>query len=128
MERYDPEVAPIGSDWLALDESVRIVLVEHYHRDARVSIPKAARRAHASIHVVVENQLALNDDPVVRAVLRLTKEGLSRHDAIHAIGSLVAELIFDAVNLDDAPETSRVRYYAAVERLNAAAWRDESDG
>jgi hypothetical protein len=128
MERYDPELAPIANDWLALDEGARIMLVEHHHRDARISIPKAGRRLHASIHVVVENQLALKDEPVVRAVLRLTKEGLSRHDAIHAIGSLVAELIFDAVNYEDAPETSRARYYAAVERLNAQAWRDGSDG
>ena len=79
------------------------------------------------MHVVVENQLALNDEPVVRALDRLRKEGLSRHDAVHAIGSVVAEHIYDLLKHKDAPETSRARYYAAVERLTVATWRDSSD-
>lgn len=67
MDRYDPEVTPAAEDWLALDEGERILLVESYRREARVDLPKAARRLHASIHVVIENQLASNDEPVVRA-------------------------------------------------------------
>ena len=54
------------------------------------------------------------------------KEGLSRHDAVHAIGSLVAEQIYDLLKLKDSPEALRARYYAALERLNAAQWRDGS--
>ena len=127
MDRYNPEAPPDAEDWLALDEGERIQLVEWYHRDARVDLPKAARTLHASMHVVVENQLALNDAPVVRALARLMKEGLSRHDAVHAIGSLVAEHIYDLLKHKDAPETARARYYAAVERLTVATWRDNSD-
>lgn len=127
MDRYDPEVAPDPEDWVALDEGERILLVEWYHRDARIDIPKAARTLHASMHVVVENQLAENDEPVVRALARLMKEGLSRHDAVHAIGSVVAEEIYDALKLKDTPESLRARYYAAVERLTAATWREYSD-
>ena len=127
IDRYDPEIAPIPADWLASAEGERILLAEHYHRDARIDLPKAARRMHASIHVVVENQLALDDEPVVRALARLMKEGLSRHDAVHAIGSLVAENIYDLAKLKDAPETARARYYAAIERLTAATWRENSD-
>src|SRR5438132_9770600 len=95
MDRYDPEVAPSAEAWLALDEAERIQLVEAYHRDARAEIPRKARRLHASIHTVVENQLALNDEPVVRALARLRTEGLSRHDAVHAIGSVVAKWLYD---------------------------------
>lgn len=127
MDRYDPEVAPDPEDWVSLDEAERIVLVEWYHRDARIEIPKAARTLHASIHVVVENQLAENDEPVVRALARLMKEGLSRHDAVHAIGCVVSEEIFDALKLKDTPESLRARYYAAIERLTAATWREYSD-
>jgi Domain of unknown function (DUF1841) len=127
MDRYDPEVAPDEEEWLALDEGERLLLVEWYHRDTRADIPKAARPLHASMHVVVENQLASNDEPVVRALARLRKEGLSRHHAVHAIGSVVAENIYDIVKSKDAPETSRARYYAAIERLTAARWRDTSD-
>jgi len=122
MDAYDPETAPDATKWLALDEGERLLLVEEYHRDARVPMPKGARRLHASMHAIVENQLAANDEPVVRALSRLMKEGLSRHDAIHAVGSLVAEQIWDLLKLEDAPETARARYYAAVERLTAAEW------
>ena len=127
MDRYDPETAPAPEDWLALDEGERIHLVEAYHRDARIDLPRKARTLHASIHVVVENQLALNDEPVVRALARLLKEELSRHDAVHAIGSVVAEQIYDLLKLNDTSETTRPRYYAAIERLTAASWRAIND-
>jgi len=127
VERYDPEVAPIAEEWLALDEGERIQLVEEHHRDARIPMPKSGRTLHASMHVVVENQLALNDEPVVRALARLMKEGLSRHDAVHAIGSVVAEEIYDLLKEKDAPETARARYHAAIERLTAATWHASGD-
>ena len=128
MDCYDPEVAPSREDWLALDEGERIVLAEWYHRDARIRLPRAARTLHATIHVVVENQLAENDEQVDRALTRLMKEGLSRHDAVHAIGSVVAAELYDAMNLKDTPESLRARYYAAIERLTAAVWREIGDG
>ena len=127
MERYDPEMAPAGENWLGIDEGERLLLVEEYHRDARIPLPKRARRLHASMHVVVENQLASNDEPVVRALARLRKEGLSRHDAVHAIGSLVAEEVYDLLKQEQPPDTVRTRYYAAVERLTAASWRESGD-
>jgi uncharacterized protein DUF1841 len=123
VDRYDPEVAPVAEDWLTLDEGERIQLVEEYHRDARIPLPKRARSLHASMHVVVENQLASNDEPVVRALARLMKEGLSTHDAVHAIGSLVAEEVYDLLKQAEPPDTVRARYYAAVERLTAGGWR-----
>ena len=127
MERYDPEIAPAPEEWLALDEGERILLIEAYHRDARIALPKAARKLHASIHTVVENQLALNDEPVVRAFARLRKEGLSRHEAVHAIGSVVAEWLYDLKKEQHTPDTARAHYYAAVERLTAATWRADND-
>ena len=90
MDRYNPELGPDANEWLQLDEDERLIPVEEYHRDARIFLPRKIRQLHATIHVVVENQLALNDEPVVRALGRLVKEGLSRHDAVHAIGSRAA--------------------------------------
>jgi hypothetical protein len=127
MDRYDPDVAPDPENWLAIDEGERLLLVEWYHRDARIDIPKAARRLHASLHVVVENQLASGDEPVVRALARLMKEGLSRHDAVHAISCVVSEEIYDLLKLKEAPAAANARYYAAVERLTAAVWREYGD-
>ena len=122
MNRYDPSQTPDPNEWLELDEQERVVLVERNHRRAHIELPDIT--LHATIHVVVENQLASRDDPVVRAVARLMKEGLTRHDAVHAIGSVVSEYIFDALHLNDTPEGSRARYYAAIERLTADKWRD----
>jgi len=122
VNRYEPSKTPDPAEWVALDEQERVVLVEEFHRRARVDLPNV--KLHATMHVVVENQLSLNDEPVVRGLVRLIKQGLTRHDAIHAIGSVVAEQIYDLLKLGDTPETSRARYYAAIERLTAAEWRD----
>ena len=122
MEAYNPQRAPEPGSWLELDEQERIVLVEAWHRAAHVKLPNVT--AHAAIHAVVENQIAMNLEPVVRAVHRLTKEGLTRHDAIHAIGSVLAEHLFDILSTgqsDDA-DASQARYLAAVERLTVTSW------
>jgi hypothetical protein len=126
MDRYDPSQAPHAIEWLELDEQERTLLVEQQHRRARIQLPNL--KLHATIHVVVENQLAANDEPVVRALARLRKEGLSRHEAIHAIGSVVAEYIFDALKTPSTPEAMRAHYYAAVERLTAAKWQADYNG
>lgn len=123
MQEYNPGCAPEPQSWLELDEQERIALVETYHRVARIRLPNVT--AHAALHAIVENQIALNLEPVVRAMDRLGKEGLTRHDAVHAIGSVVAEHLFDILKTDqnDDAATSQARYYAAVERLTAASWR-----
>jgi hypothetical protein len=123
MEEYNPECAPEPESWLELDEQERIALVETYHRVARIKLPSVT--AHAALHAIVENQIALNLEPVVRAMHRLSKEGLTRHDAVHAIGSVVAEHLWDILKTDQNGDAaaSQSRYYAAVERLSAASWR-----
>lgn len=123
MDEYNPGRAPQPETWLELDEQERILLVENHHRLARIKLPD--RNAHAVFHVIVENQIAMNLEPVVRAMARLMKEGLTRHDAVHAIGSVVAEHLFERVqkNPDEDATTVQARYHAAVERLNAASWR-----
>ena len=122
MDSYNPEHAPVGNEWLEIDEDERLMLVEQYHRDARIRLPKSARRVHATMHTIVENQLALSDEPVVKALDRLMREGLTRHDALHAIGYLVSEQIYDILKYNETPDASKARYYAAIERLTAAAW------
>jgi hypothetical protein len=116
-----PEPEPEPESWLELDEEERIFLTETYHRVARIKLPNMT--AHAALHAIVENQIALNLEPVVRAMHRLRKEGLTRHDAVHAIGSVVAEHLFDLkTSKNDDAADSQTRYHAAVERLSAASW------
>jgi len=124
MDRYDPEVAPDSREWLALDEGERVLLVEEYHRDARMSMPRRARRLHATIHTIVENQLALEDQTIVRATLqRLMEAGLTRHDAIHAVGSVLSEHIYDLLHMESLPTEGHAPYYAALQQLTAEKWR-----
>ncbi len=122
MDRYDPLQAPDPSEWLALDEDERIELVRDYHRRARVKLPN--HRLHAALHAIVENQVALGDEAPVRSILeRLRKEGLDRHEAVHAIGSVVTEYLFDAAKGDVPSGDPSERYYAALAKLTAEGWR-----
>jgi L-serine deaminase len=127
VTNYDPENAPDPTAWLALDEQERIHLAEAHHRAARIKLPNV--KAHAVFHAIVENQVAERLESVVRAMDRLMNEGLSRHDALHAIGSVVAEHLFEAVEAKtkDDPNSIQIRYNAAVERLSAKEWRSQHD-
>ncbi len=125
MERYDPEVAPDSKEWLALDDGERAHLIEQYHRDARIELPKRARSIHAMIHTVVENQLALDDQPVVCGTLeRLMGDGLARHQAVHAIGSVLIEYVHDLLHAKMPSTDGHAPYYAALQKLTADKWRD----
>lgn len=123
MKLYDPELAPNATAWLALDEGQRIQLAEAHHRIARIKLPNL--KAHAVFHAIVENQIAGGLEPVIRAMERLAREGLSRHDALHAIGSVLAGHLSETMSAKDQDDvnTGQARYNAAVERLSAIKWR-----
>ena len=124
MKRYNPEIPPDPREWLALDEQVRIHLVEAYHRAVRIKLPNAT--LHAAIHAIVENQIAEGLDPVVRAMQRLADDGLPRHEAIHAIGCVCTEHLFGALNAEHQEAGLLMpRYIAGVELLTAKSWRQQ---
>jgi hypothetical protein len=53
-------------------------------------------------HVVVENQVALGEVMRVPETLeRLLDEGLDRHEAVYAIGSVLMEIMLDTVDKAD---------------------------
>ena len=92
--RYDATQAPDPEEWIELDEWGRINLVLDYHRRKKLPVGEN-ERLHGTVHVVVENELAMGDATVVPATLdRLMREGLDRHDAIHAIGSVLVGIVF----------------------------------
>ena len=122
LPAYDPDIQPNAKAWLELDEQERITLAERYHRRAKIELPNV--KAHAAFHAIVENQLALGLESVARAVPRLLKQGLSRHDAIHAIASVLADHLYEQANskTEDTTEVVQARYDSAVERLTAKEW------
>jgi len=122
MKQYDPLIAPDADEWLALDESERIALARAYHRRTRVRLPNL--EVHAMAHAVVETQIAMGDEtPVRRTALRLMAEGLDRHDAIHAIGSVFFGVIYDVTKAAGTSIDANERYYAELEQLSAESWR-----
>jgi hypothetical protein len=122
MPRYDPMQARDPAWWLSLDEAERIVLVTDYHRRAREKAPSV--QSHVAIHAVVETQVAMGDElPVTAALARFQAEGLDRHDALHAIGSVLAENIYNIAKGKIATKDANQPYWAALERLSAKSWR-----
>jgi Domain of unknown function (DUF1841) len=117
---YDAEQAPDPDEWMAIDEPSKLTVIEAHHRALGVVVP----RMHAAIHLIVENQLAGGAPPEARTALaRLVGEGLDRHEAIHAIGSVVATAIWN-VTRHEAP-VDRDAMARSLADLRASAWRSE---
>ena len=97
-------------------------MVLDYHRRMGIELPN--EQLHAAIHTVVENQAALGDDtPVEQALRRLMGEGLDRHEAIHAVGSVLAEHIWEALGGGGGGEGDlSAAYFEEVRRLTVQRW------
>jgi hypothetical protein len=50
-------------------------------------------------------------------------EGLDRHEAIHAIGMVLFQFIYDLMRAPASGGDPNALYFAAVERLTAEDWR-----
>jgi hypothetical protein len=122
MQAYDPDTSPMRTHWLETDEGERIELVAAYHRRQNVQLPNL--QLHSVVHVVVENQIALGEEMVLNTLARLQTEGLSRHDALHAIGSVLAENLYELMQEDSrATDEPYRRYLDRLARLTAEGWR-----
>jgi len=122
LSSYDAARPPQRGRWLKMSEGDRMDQVETYHEESRPHPPAANPTMHAITHVVVETQIAMDDPPEVRkALARLISEGLDRHEAVHAIGSLVTEHILGSMKNGSAPDSGS--YVEALAALTAASWR-----
>jgi hypothetical protein len=122
LERYDPLRAPASQEWLDMGELSRIALVENYHRRAGIRLPNV--RLHATFHVIVENQAALGDEtPAAKTLERLMNEGVDRHEAIHAVASVLSGHIADVLSGSSLPSDPNAPYHAALEKLTVESWR-----
>ena len=123
--RYDANQELDPETWLALDEAERIDLVIDHHRRTRVQLEDP--KLHAMTHVVVENQIALGDGTPVKGTLdRLMDEGLDRHDAIHAIGSILMGIVFDAVRKAEDADDINAKYKRELATLTATGWQAQA--
>ena len=116
----DREMAP--AQWTSLSEAERLERVRRFHEGtlAPARRPPSMDR-HAGLHVLVESQLAAGVPPQARAALdRLRAEGMTRHDAIHALGWLATDHARRALEaqrpMDDAA------YAADLDALTIQRW------
>ena len=122
VARYDANQAPESRSWLASDESARHRAVEAHHQNLETHPGMPNEQLHTTMHVIVENQLAANDPPEVSATLkRLVADGLTRHEAVHAIASVVAEALFGVMK--KRQKADLVAIGRALARLRPEPWR-----
>lgn len=122
MEKYQPSRCPNAQEWLALGEFERVYLVREFHVDTNASVPEDAMDLHASIHVIVENQIAMEYMPVPATIDKLIRQGLDRHEAIHAVGAIVSENIYD-LTAGNEKSWDRNKYRRRLVKLTAKRWR-----
>lgn len=123
MTFYDPEIAPESTPWLAIPEQERMRVIKNYHVASQIKLSNI--KAHAAMHALVENQIATGYGPSKRAIVRLQEEGLSRHKALHAIGSVIAELYYETTMSPPTVESGelQLRMKSAIENLSAKQWK-----
>jgi hypothetical protein len=126
IQDYDALVAPDPGDWLATDEQRRVDVIERYHRREGIEVERPT--VHATFHAIVESQIAEGDQlPVRRTLLRLMAEGLDRHEAIRAIGSVLAGYVNELLrepDLQTRPSEGdpNAAYFSELEALTAEGW------
>lgn len=122
MNSYDPMVAPDPQAWLEIDEGERILLVEDYHRRKKIRMPNV--HLHASFQCVVENQVAMGGDtPAADKLQELMREGLDRHEALHAIASVVARMFYGVMKHEIAGDANDW-YNREVKKLTIKSWQE----
>ncbi len=120
---YDPNQSPTGPEWLNTPKTERVRCVATFHMVNRLN--SGSQKAHAAMHVIVENQIATGYGPTVKAMARLQQGGLSRHEALHAIGSVIAKQMYGVLpsTADNSPRPDpQTQLNAAIEALQAEDW------
>ena len=129
IDDYDPEVSPDPDLWLATDEFELEEVIMQYCMANEADLPDFYLHAH--IHLAVETQVAMSDKiPVAEAFRRLMDDGLSRHEAIHAVGWVLSQHMVDVVQNPDESTEIDTQYYEKLREFTVAQWYEmvhESD-
>ena len=123
MKYYDPDERLNIEEWLTLDDSQKVKIVSDFHESIKEEFSDdGAFAMHSHMHVIVENQIAGNVELVPETVDKLMRQGLSRHEAIHAVSAILAEDIFDMLQ-GKVEEFSLKKYRRKLEKITAKKWR-----
>ena len=124
MREYDPSASLDPEQWDLLDEDEKLALVQQYHERYDSDLPDLA--LHSLVHTIIENQIALGDEsPVAATLARLEREGLDRHDAIHAIASVLVNHLHEILSASDT-QVINEQYFEALTELTAESWSSQA--
>ena len=118
---YDAQMEPNSEEWLALEEGERLAAIIEYHEYIGEELPNL--NLHAAIHAVVENQIAMGEATQMQTLERLLSERLDRHEAIHAIGSVLSEQIFNVLKGRQSNAADASQYDRKLAKLTAKKWQ-----
>ena len=124
MTRHDPESAPESAVWLSLDERERIALIAAFHAATGIAPPNA--QIHAALHAVVENQTAEEMTTVADTLARLCAGGLSRHEAVHAVGWVLVSHLTALMGRRRKGRAAADDYFRELRSLTAEGWREHA--
>lgn len=120
---YDIAKPMAPEEWLAIDEDERMRLIQQAHERARSPMGQSPT-AHAAMHAVVENRLAMGDRAVADAYDRCRAAGLDRHTAVHALASVVTRHMMAILETHEGfDQETADRDYAA---LDPEAWKPKN--
>jgi hypothetical protein len=118
--KYRADRSPEPEFWERLSEDEQIDAIVSHHRIRSIKLPDQI--LHATAHLMVEQQLASGEAPhVVATCERLIREGLTRHDAIHAIAWVLTILINEAA-AGEIKENLKPVFEARLEQLTEESW------
>lgn len=119
---YDADVGPDGPGWLALEEKEQMERVQKYHElSAKPGDEPPNPQRHVGMHVLVEQQVARSQPPeAAQALARLRRDGMNRHDAIHAIGFILTEHMKQA--MESRTPVDESAYGRELSQLTLKSW------
>jgi len=84
--------------------------------DSRYTVGGVNPFLHIHLHLTVENQLRANDPPeIAKVVAELQEKGYPRHEALHAVASILLDEIYDIMR--DKRPFDREKYVNATKQL-----------
>jgi len=122
---YDPERGPEAGVWLEMSESERSESILEYCTVYEAGLPNVSLHAH--IHAAVETQIAMGGEiPAAETLDRFMREGLTRHEGIHAIGWVLSRHMYHLLKGSTTGADSNSRYYEELRKFTVEQWHSES--
>jgi hypothetical protein len=107
-----------------MDEQDRMAAVREHHQGSGARMPSL--QGHCIVHTIVESQLADGHAAALRALDRLVKGGLDRHEAVHAVGSVLSRHLFRTMQGETPFDTAA--YDSRLDELTADGWKSGAAG